>query len=968
MTPRSFRARFGLKGKAFAVLLALLATVHLTVGVLGYRELVAASERELQLRMAAYPGVFEELLAGSADSLANVAAVLASSIRQDAAGVQEAQALPPQVGANLVGAQYYGADGRLLGQWDLPTPPALESATARAALAEVRRSHHPETRVVCDTECLQLVYVPVFGEDGRELVIALAAPLADVLPAFHRLTGAYVGILAAPGQPGAGNGLGEVDGRQVLALTDAASLLPRLQLALRPGRAGDAELLLHRAPLPGIAAGQEVQSLFIADRAETLRRIQQAFWRSIRLALGGLLLSVIVLYLLLSPPLTRLKHVTNLLPLLAERRFDEVRGSLSQTRRSLLPDEIDALHATAQALTERLQKLDTAEAASEAKSRFLAVMSHEIRTPMNGVVGMLELLDRSQLDSSQRDMLHVIGDSSQALLRVIDDILDFSKVEAGRIELEQLPFSLPDVVEGVLETLAPGARGRELRLLSYVDPTLPRRLLGDPVRLRQILFNLVGNAVKFTEQGRVVVRAERRPAPRGRVGLLLSIEDSGIGISEEAQQRLFQPFMQAESSTTRRYGGTGLGLSIARGLVTLMGGKLQLRSAPGQGSCFSFELQLEARPDTVELPVARLAEVGLQLQLDDPAEAAILRDYAEAEGAVPEGGRHGPLLLQLTEAAHAGAQRPMLAALRIVGPGGVEQLLRRPYRHAQLSQALAVAAGRALAPVAAAVPKAMAAVPASGLRLLVAEDHPTNQQVIVAQLARLGHAADIAEDGEVALQMLASQPYAALLTDIHMPRMDGYTLARCQREREAAGAPRLPIIALTANVLQGQVQRCLDAGIDDCLSKPVALEELRLRLQAWLGTAAAPPPAAAGTETPPQEAGVPIDLELLRECFGDDPQAIRQLLEDFLRINTPLMGQLQELLRNGAPADIGALAHRLLGSARTAGANGLAGVLACIEASSGANRELLSELWTQAAREYALVRDWAGRFTQQAAG
>jgi len=961
----------GLKWKAFAVLLALLAAVHLTVGVLGYRELVATSERELQARMAAYPAVLAELLASSADSLANVAAVLAASIRQDDSGAQDARALPPQIGANLVGAQYYDAAGRVLGHWDLPAPPALDSATARAALAEVQREHRPVARIACEAECLQLVFVPVFGEDNQELVIALAAPLVDVLPTFHRLTGAYVGILAGRDRHNAAADIGQIDGRQFLALTDAASLLPRLRSATDAGMARDAELLLNRAPLPGIADGQDVQSLFIVDRAETLRRIQQAFWRSIRLALGGLALSGVLLYLLLSPALARLKQVTRLLPLLAERRFDEVRGGLARTRRSLLPDEIDALIATAQSLTDRLQKLDSAEAASEAKSRFLAVMSHEIRTPMNGVLGMLELLDRSQLDSGQRDMLHVVSESAQALLKVIDDILDFSKVEAGRIELESLPFSLGEVIEGAMETLAPAVRERGLRLLTYVDPALPPLLIGDAVRIRQVLFNLIGNALKFTEQGHVTAQAERIGTAAGRVGVCISVADSGIGISPEAQQRLFEPFMQAETSTTRRYGGTGLGLSISRGLIQRMGGQLHLRSTPGSGSCFSFELEFDAPAEAVAPPVARLAGVQLRLQIEDPAEAGFIRAYAEAAGATyaVAADPAGSLAVEVSEYSSTDTEvrRELRRSLRIRGPYGAEQLLRRPYRRAQLIDTMAVVAGRGL-PEAPPPERPVSLVPDSARRILVAEDHPINRQVVLMQLARLGYAADVVEDGEAALEKLAGEDYAALLTDVHMPRMDGYALARRLREREAAaGGRRLPIIALTANVLQGQVQRCIEAGMDDCLAKPLVLRELRERLQAWLQpAAAASTPGAAGAATAGNDS--PIDLELLKECFGDDMPAILQLLQDFLRINTPLMGQLQELIRSGPPGETRALAHRLLGSARTAGATQLGMVLACIEnAAEGASRETLSAFWAEAAREYAIVRDWTGRMLVQAA-
>jgi len=953
---RSEEPRFGLKWKAFFVLLALLASVHLVVGLLGYRSLVRASEQQQRERMQSFSTVLDELLDESANALSNVAGVLATSIGAEDGEAGGLRPLPPQTGAGLVYAAYFDPAGRRLGGWDLIAPPTLDEKTIAAALAAARGSHRPQRQISCSIECLQLVIIPVFGRDEQELVLALAAPLTDVLPAFQRLTGADIAILA----DSEAHGLGPFREREIMALTNARSLLPRLQALRADSLPSGSTLLLGEARPAALAQGEKVKALFIVDQAATLLRIEQEFWRSIRLALAGLVLSGLVLYLLLVPPLRRLKRINRILPLLAERRYDTVRRELPPQAPRWFPDEIDELGVTTRTLNERLRQLDAAEAASEAKSRFLAVMSHEIRTPMNGVLGMLELLEQSAMETAQRDMLRTVTDSSQALLRVIDDILDFSKIESGRLELEQLPLSLQEIVEGAVETLAPGLRGRPLRLLSHVDPVLPPRLVGDPVRLRQILFNLIGNAIKFTERGQVLVRVQcLETQAGGAMKLRIAVEDSGIGISPEAQARLFQPFVQAESSTTRRYGGSGLGLSISQGLIRRMGSVLELRSTEGKGSCFWFDLVLaSATPAATQPAVSRLVDTRLTLRIDDPVEEALVRAYAMAEGWDERCAEPGAPRISV-EAEEGG--------LRVRGVAALPSLLPRPYRRAQLMQALAVAAGRAL-PAMASAASATTAVGGLGARILVAEDHPVNQQVIVAQLARLGYAADVADDGEAALVLLRGRHYAALLTDLHMPRMDGYALARAQRAREAAGESpgRLPIVALTANVLQGQAQVCLDAGMDDYMTKPLVLRELQERLQAWISHRALPQQEQTADAPAQGETSAPVDLELLKDCFGDDLPGIRQLLQDFLRINTPLIGQLQETMRSGSPDDVRGQAHRLLGSARTAGATRLAVSLACIEAAApGASRELLSGLWAEAAREFAVVRDWTGRMLME---
>ena len=404
------------------------------------------------------------------------------------------------------------------------------------------------------------------------------------------------------------------------------------------------------------------------------------------------------------------------------------------------------LHRTVAALERAKQE---AEAANLAKSSFLAIMSHEIRTPMFGVVGAAELLSRGELDQRQRRLVHTVQSSAAALLRIIDDVLDFSKIEAGRMELERAPFSLAAVLDAAVETLRPQAAAKGLALTGAVAADTPDRLIGDETRVRQILLNLLGNAVKFTERGSVSAAARLEAG-----SLVLTVADSGIGIEPAELQRLFRPFTQADTSTTRRFGGSGLGLSIVRRLAQLMGGDVAVESTPGRGSTFTVTLTVE------------VAE-------------------------------------------------PMPPA--------------------------AVAQGLAGLDAACAGPRA---------RVLVVDDYPINLEVLGQQFATLGVAVDMASGGGDALARWRAGRHALVLTDIHMPDLDGYALTRSLREEEGPGGPRTAIVALTADAVKGEAERCRAAGMDDYLSKPLTLERLQQTLERWLpgGNAQQQPASAAGAQ------------------------------------------------------------------------------------------------------------------------
>jgi PAS domain S-box-containing protein len=548
-------------------------------------------------------------------------------------------------------------------------------------------------------------------------------------------------------------------------------------------------------------------------------------------------------------------------------------------------EEVRAINADLERrVAERTLELEgargAAEAANRAKSVFLATMSHEIRTPMNGVIGMIEVLSHTSLSPELNDTVRTIRTSAFSLLSIIDEILDFSKIEAGRLELEREPVALHELIETVCDTLLPTAQQRQVALSLFIDPRLPLEIIADPTRLRQVLINLVGNAIKFSagrgaRRGHVSIRAELRDAPPR--SLVLCVQDNGIGMSESALEALFTPFAQAERSTTRRFGGSGLGLSICKRLVDLMGGEIHVSSEPDVGSAFVVTLPIEpaeaqplsAAPDVraVEsvLIGQREANADLRFYLEEAGMRVTCAEVLSAVSQAARGMERPVIIFRGTvdelarELQSDTADRVAHASYLVIDPeqrgatcridantvsvGGI--LLRR----SELLRAVAVADDRiafnrnlqdqsgALVHIHA-EPLGVDEARRQGRLLLVVEDDEVNQYVIHRQLQMLGYAAEIAPDGQTALDMWLAGDYAMLLTDLHMPGLDGCALAAAVRKAEESrridASRRIPILALTADALRGDAARAFAAGMDEYLTKPLQMRLLGAALERWL--------------------------------------------------------------------------------------------------------------------------------------
>ncbi len=678
------------------------------------------------------------------------------------------------------------------------------------------------------------------------------------------------------------------------------------------------------------------------------------------------------------------------------------------------------MSGTHQDITERKQAEDeilrakvavaVADQANAAKSAFLANMSHEIRTPMNGVIGMIEILQQSSLSDDQVGIVKTIRNSAFALLSIVDDVLDFSKIEAGQLHVESVAMNVVKIIEEVCDTLDQLAHDKGVELTLFIDPALPVESIGDPTRLRQVLLNLVGNAIKFTSglerPGRVAVRATQACSPAEPASLEFRVIDNGIGMDSQTQLQLFTPFTQADSSTTRRFGGTGLGLSISQRLVKLMGGEITVQSEPDRGSVFTLRMPLvpasmtpeiafdHGKPDLKGLSCLVLGEaMGLAgdlatYLLSSGAIVGQASDFVTAQNVVrnfPAGivvcvvDEDQAPLDAVREALCAGSNPDLNVRFVLVGRGrrrshrprfsgtDVVSLDRNVMHCRDLLEAVGMVAGRftveeadqwnrnAETPF---WPQFDEGSDVERIPILIAEDDAINQVVLLRQLALFGLKADIANNGREALERWQQGDYAFLLTDLHMPEMDGYELTAAIRKAEAAsGQKRIPIVAITANALKGEAMHCHDVGMDDYVTKPVQLAKLKALLGKWLtadkGHQPVEPTVALSRNI---EGPSRLDVAVLKALIGDEPEIINEFLCKFQVSANKAAAEIRAACLADQSRVVGAVAHRLKSSARSVGALTLGELCARMEEiGKDGSLKMLEPLLAQFEEEMAAV-------------